>query len=82
MSRPNARNHEWKKRKVREKYLGERCPKRQKRSFLNKRAADEHAERLTRTLKELVTSYLCEECGRWHVGHEPDPVGVVFGGAE
>ena len=40
-----------------------------KQSYHTARQADAVAEKMTHKTHELLISYQCHDCGRWHIGH-------------
>ncbi len=50
-----------------ERYHNSRCTR--KAGFRTAEFADEMAEKASRKTGELIISYQCYDCGRWHIGH-------------
>jgi predicted RNA-binding Zn-ribbon protein involved in translation (DUF1610 family) len=40
-----------------------------KAAYRNPEIADRRAERASRKMNQLIVSYQCPDCGRWHIGH-------------
>jgi hypothetical protein len=51
----------------RQRQFEKRCGN--KRAYKDAEVADRKAEKASRKTKELIISYKCIDCGRWHIGH-------------
>jgi hypothetical protein len=51
----------------RQEQLQHRCGT--KKAYKNADLADRKAEEASRITEELIISYKCVDCGRWHIGH-------------
>jgi hypothetical protein len=67
------------KKRIKARFNGQRCHHGNKLMFMSRLDAQEHAERVSRRLKEFIVSYKCPHCNRWHVGHEWNDIDAAFG---